>query len=121
VQNGSAEKSLTASWLGSRLGIGPTRVEIMRRGGELYGYRPPGSQEYRYPSWQFDSDLTVRPIVRRMIAVARENGLSERRLDEVLEMRVGIGTGRRVVDLVRDGNEDAVLRAVRGARSPRAA
>jgi hypothetical protein len=115
------DQSLSASWLGSRLGIGPTRVEIMRRGGELYGRRTPGAQEYRYPSWQFDSDFRVRPIVRRMIAAARENGLSEQRLDEVLDMRVGIGTGRSVVDLVRDGDEDGVLRAVRSARPSRAA
>ena len=115
------DKALSASWLGSRLGIGPTRVEMLRRAGELYGMRARGSQEYRYPSWQFESDFTVRPIVQRMIAVARENGLSERRLEEVLDMRVGIGTGRRVVDLVREGNEPAVLRTVRAARPPKAA
>jgi hypothetical protein len=121
MRNGDGEKALSASWLGSRLGIGPTRVDIMRRGGELYGVRAPGTQEYRYPSWQFDRELAVRPIVRRMIAVAREHGLSETRLDEVLEMRVGMGPGKRVVDLAREGNEDALLRAIRAAGSARAA
>lgn len=121
MANGDGNKAISASWLGSRLGIGPTRVDIMRRGGELYGMRARGSQEYRYPSWQFENDLTVRPIVRRMLAVARESGLSETRLDEVLEMRVGMGTGKRVVDLAREGNEEALVRALRAAGSARAA
>ncbi len=120
VRNGY-DKALSASWLGSRLGIGPTRVDILRRAGDLYGVRAPGSQQYRYPSWQFDADFSVRPIVQRMIAAARESGLSESRLDEVLEMRVGMGTGRRVADLIREGNEDALLRAIRAAGRSRVA
>jgi hypothetical protein len=36
-------------------------------------------------------------------------------------MRVGMGTGKRVVDLAREGNEDALLRAIRAAGSARAA
>lgn len=120
MANGNG-KGLTASWLGTRLGIGPERVDILRRGGELFGVREPGSQQYRYPAWQFASDWTVRPLVARMITVARESGLSEDRLQEVLQMRLGIGGGRRVVDLVRDGDEDALIRAIRAASPSRAA
>lgn len=114
-----SDKALTASWLGSRLGIGPTRVDVLRRAGELFGYREPGSQEYRYPAWQFDRDWTIRPIVPRMIAAARARGLREDRLYEVLEMRLGLGD-QRVVDLVRAGDEEGVLRAISSAGGGRA-
>lgn len=113
------DSGLTASWLGSRLGIGPTRVDLLRRSGELLGVRAPGTQDYRYPAWQFTNAWTVKPIVVRMVAVARERGLSEDRLGEVLEMRVGMG-GRRVADLAREGDEEGVLRAIRSAASARA-
>ena len=106
--------SLTASWLGTRLGIGPTRVDLLRRGGELLGVREPGTQFYRYPSWQFGDGWQVKPIVAVMVAAARERGIREDRLGEILEMRVGMG-GRRVEDLARAGDEEAVLRAIRSA------
>lgn len=111
---------LTASWLGSRLGIGPTRVDLMRRSGDLLGVRAAGEQQYRYPSWQFTTGWTVKPIVARMVAAARERGLSEDRLGEVLEMRIGMGS-RRVSDLARDGDEEGVLRAIRSASAARSA
>lgn len=113
-------RGMTASWLGSRLGIGPTRVDLLRRSGELLGVRTPGTQEYRYPSWQFSSGWKVKPIVPRMVAAARDRGLSEDRLGEVLEMRVGMG-GRRVADLAREGDEEGVLRAIHSAAAARAA
>lgn len=112
------DKALSASWLGSRLGIGPTRVDVLRRAGELFGYREPGAQEYRYPAWQFGKDWTIRPIVPRMIAAARARGLREERLYEVLEMRLGMGD-ERVVDLVRAGDEEGVLRAISSAGGER--
>lgn len=110
--------SLTASWLGTRLGIGPTRVDLMRRGGELIAVRKPGSQEYRYPSWQFGEGWRVKPIVAVMVTAARERGIRDDRLGEILEMRVGMG-GRRVEDLARAGDEEAVLRAIRSATAAR--
>ena len=119
VDNGR-NGGVTASWLGSRLGIGPTRVDILRRSGELIGVRVRGSQEYRYPSWQFMTGWQVKPIVTRITAAARERGLSEDRLGEVLEMRVGMG-GRTVADLAREGDEDGVLRAIRSAAVARPA
>ena len=107
-------RALSASWLGTRLGIGPTRVDLMRRGGELIAVREPGSQEYRYPSWQFGDGWRVKPIVPLMVSAARERGIRDDRLGEILEMRVGMG-GRRVEDLAREGDEDGVLRAIRSA------
>ena len=74
----------------------------MRRGGELIGVRDPGSLEYRYPSWQFGEGWRVKPIVAVMVAAARERGIRDDRLGEILEMRVGMG-GRRVEDLARAG------------------
>lgn len=118
VATSGQQSGLTASWLGSRLGIGPTRVDILRRSGELIGIRAPGSQEYRYPSWQFTTGWKVKPIVPKMVAVARERGLSDDRLGEVLDMRVGMG-GRRVADLAREGDEEGVVRAIRSAATAR--
>jgi hypothetical protein len=108
-------RGLTAGWLAMRTGTGSARIEVMRRGGELFAVRPPGGREYVYPSWQFGPDGQVRPIVPRIIAAARARGMGDERLNEVLNMRVGLGSDRRVLDLAREGDEDGVLRAIRAA------
>ena len=114
--NGHLEaKGLTTGWLATRLGIGSARVDVMRRSGELLGVRRPGGQDYIYPSWQFGLDGRVLPIVQRAIAEGRARGLADDRLYEVLTMRVGLGSDRRVVDLLREGDEEGVLRAIRSA------
>lgn len=105
-------EALSASWLSTSLGIGTQRIDAMRRAGELIGVRLPGSQETLYPAWQFDGGRP-RKSVPRIVAAAREAGLDDVRLYEVLTSRAGLGGTRRLVDALRDGGEEHVVATVR--------
>jgi hypothetical protein len=111
---------LTGSWLAARLGTQAGRITAMRRAGELYGVRRGTTQEYVYPAWQFDRFGRVRPIVPRLLAAAREAGVREHELRPLLERRLGlVGGGRRIAELVREGEDEqalAVFRAELAAR-----
>jgi hypothetical protein len=107
-------ESLTDSWLSARLGVDRGRIDAMRRGGELIGVREPGGQAYLYPAWQFAGGRP-RPIVERIVGAARETGLDDLRLYEVMTMRMGLGGERRLCDLVMAGEDDAVLAGIRSA------
>lgn len=106
---------LSASWLAERFAVDPGRIEAMRRDGELIAVREEGTVEWRYPSWQLEG-RTPRRVVPRVVAAAREAGLSERRLYEVLTAPMGIRGERRLVDLVREGRDEDVVEAVRAAK-----
>ena len=112
------DRALTTSWLAAKLGTQSGRIEAMRRGGQLYATRRPGEQEYLYPAWQF-SDGEPRRVVSRIVTAARERGLSEERLYDLLTMRAGLarrgGSERRLADLIADGEDDQVVAAVRAA------
>jgi hypothetical protein len=105
---------LPGTWLGERLGGNPTRIEAMRRAGELIAVRRPGSIEWLYPAWQFD-DWKPRPGVTRIVAAARESGLGESALYELLTSPLGLTSrdGTRLADLLAEGREDEVVAAVR--------
>ncbi|MFO7572296.1 MAG: hypothetical protein R6W48_06825 [Gaiellaceae bacterium] len=104
---------LSAAWLGERLGGNPTRVEAMRREGELIAVRRPGSIEWLYPAWQFTA-WKPRPGVARVVAAARDAGLDEAALYERLTAPLGMrGGGSRLADLLVQGREDEVVAAVR--------
>jgi hypothetical protein len=105
-------ESLTDSWLAARLGVDTRRIDVMRRGGELIGVREPGGQTYLYPAWQFENGRP-RPIVPQVVAAAREAGLDDARLYEVMTMRLGLGRERRLCDLLVAGEDAAVLAGVR--------
>jgi hypothetical protein len=109
---------LSASWLSARLAIDVARIDAMRRSGELLAVRPPGSTEWLYPGWQF-SEGAPRPVIQRIAAVARERGLDDDRLYEVLTMRAGLGRRggpeRRLADLIVAGEDEQVIAAVRSA------
>ncbi len=111
-----AEDSLSGSWLSVRTGIEPLLLEAMRRDGELIAYRPEGSDERYYPVWQFDEEWHPLPVVPRLVRTARERGLGENRLYEVLTARAGLASGRRLADSLREGRDEHVLEAVRLAR-----
>jgi hypothetical protein len=111
-----AEDSLSASWLADRLAVEPFRLEAMRRAGELIAFRPAGAREFYYPVWQFDEDWQPLPIVPRLVREAKERGLRENRLYEVLTARAGLASGRRLADSLREGRDEHVLEAVRLAR-----
>jgi len=50
-----------------------------------------------------------------MIQVAREHGISNDRLGELLVRKSGLTSGRRVLDDLIEGRDEAVLAAVRSA------
>jgi len=106
-----------ATWLADRLAVDPAKIDVMRRSGELIAVREPGSIEWRYPAWQFDAGKPRRGITR-VVAAAREAGVDEARLYDVLTMPLGLRESgrRRLVDLLLEGREDEVVAAVRAAR-----
>jgi hypothetical protein len=108
-------EALTGSWLAQRLAIEPRLIEAMRRSGELIAVRPPGSWEHYYPIWQFDEDWRPLPAVQRVTRAARERGLSDDRLYEVLSTRLGLGGEKRLASVMRAENGERVVAAVRAA------
>jgi hypothetical protein len=108
-----AKHALSTSWVGMRMGIDPVRVEMMRRAGELYAFRRPGSQEWLFPAWQFGPDWQPLPAVQRVLGAARQAGLDEAELDEILHRRVGVvGSRRQLLDVLAEGDDRPVLAAI---------
>ena len=111
--DGGYGDSLPGTWLAERLAVDPLKIEAMRRAGELIAVREPGSSDWRYPAWQLDA-WKPRRGVPRIVAAAREAGLDETRLYEVLTAPLGLtGSTRRLADLLAEGREDEVVEAVR--------
>jgi hypothetical protein len=108
--------SLPATWLAVRLGVDPAKIDAMRRAGELIAVREPGSMEWLYPGWQFDGSKP-RHGIARIVAVARERGLDESRLYDLLTTPLGLVGGRhkRLADLLAEGREEEVVAAIRVA------
>ena len=108
--------SIPATWLAARLAVDPAKIDAMRRSGELIAVREPGSIEWRYPAWQFDAGKPRRGI-KRVAAAAREAGVDEARLYDVLTTPLGLRDSgrRRLVDLLLEGREDEVVAAVKAA------
>jgi hypothetical protein len=107
--------AVPATWLAARLAVDPARIDAMRRAGELIAVREPGSTEWRYPAWQFEAGRP-RPVVARVVAVARESRVDESRLYDLLTTPLGLRRdGRTLVDLLLEGRDDEVVEAVRSA------
>lgn len=106
--------SLSATWLASRLAVDPAKIDAMRRAGELFAVREAGSTEWFYPAWQFEAWKPRRGIAR-IVAAAREAGLDEARLYDLLTAPLGLvgGDRKRLVDLLLEGRDDEVVEAVR--------
>jgi hypothetical protein len=116
MANGT-NRAMSTSWVATRLGIDPVRVNAMRRAGELLAVRRRGSFEWLYPAWQFDSEGEPLPAVQRVVRAARDAKLDENELAALLDQRVGIvGSDRRLLDVLRDGDEETVLAAIRRSR-----
>jgi hypothetical protein len=116
MSNGNGHGAgLTTSWLATRLGVQPAVVEGRRRAGELLGLRREGELDYWYPAWQWETVGSARPIVPKMIQAARERGISNDRLGQILLRKSGLTSGRRVLDDLLDGRDDAVLAAIRAS------
>lgn len=108
-------ESLTDSWLSARLGVEKWRIDGMRRAGELIGVREPGGSAWLYPAWQFSAGRP-RPAVPEIVRAARDAGLDQWRLYEVMTMRLGLGGERRLADLLVAGENEQVIAAVRSSR-----
>jgi hypothetical protein len=105
---------LSAAWLAARMGVDPARLDARRRAGELIAIRAPGSLEWRYPAWQFEHGR-ARPGVSRIVATAREAGVDDERLYDLMTTPLGLrrGDGRRLCDLLAEGRVDEVVAAIR--------
>jgi len=108
------DESLSAPWLAARLGIDTGKLDLMRREGDLIGVRIPGDQTWFYPGWQFKNGRP-RLLVPSINREAREAGLDELRLYEVMTMRLGLGGERRLADLLVEGEDEAVLAGIRSS------
>jgi hypothetical protein len=111
--------ALSASWLSTKWAVDTVTINAMRRAGELVAARPTGSQEWRFPAWQFGPDGRVRPEVERALAAARERGLRPEQLHALLERRSGMTGGGRLRDELLDGHLEHVLAAIAAARTAR--
>jgi hypothetical protein len=107
------DECLSGSWLAARLSVDPVKLDAMRRAGELIAVREPGSTEWLYPAWQF-SGRQPRRVVARITSAAREAGIDESRLYNVLTAPMGLRGDRRLVDLILEGRDEEVVEAVRG-------
>jgi hypothetical protein len=107
---------LTTSWLATRLGQQPARIEALRRAGMLLGV-PRADGQRVFPSWQFGRDGRPLPSLPRVIAAGRAAGLDDGALHRLVTMREGMTGGRRLVEALRSGTEEPVLRAIARAAS----
>ena len=107
--------AFTASWVGTRWGIDPVLLDVRRRAGEVVALRERGSNEWRYPGWQFDDEGNVKPEVARVLEVAREAGVQPERVAEILNRRAGLAGGKTLLDSLLEGNERPVVDALRSA------
>jgi hypothetical protein len=105
--------SLSTSWLGTRLGRDPQALDRLRKAGQILGVRRNGG--YAFPAWQFDAQGRILDGIPQAIAAARSAGVTDERLAELLQVRVGLRSDRRLVDSLRDGNVEHVLGVVRGS------
>jgi hypothetical protein len=104
---------LAGTWLAERLAVDPLKVDAMRRAGELLAVREPRSDEWRYPAWQFEA-WRPRLGIARIVAAAREAGLDETGLYDLMTAPLGLtGDAARLADLLAEGREDEVVAAVR--------
>ena len=108
---GAAPSGLTTSWLASRLGEQPARIEALRRSGLLVGV-PRGDGQRIFPSWQFDRDGRPLASLPQVIAAGRAAGLDDGDLHRLVTMREGMTGGRRLVEALRAGTAEPVLRAI---------
>ena len=106
----TGQPSLSRSWLAVRLGTQPAKIDAMRRAGDLIGVQ--SEEGVVYPSWQFGADGMPLPVLPRLKAAAARKGIDERRLNELLTMRSGLTSGRRLVDALGGPAEDEVVAAI---------
>ena len=115
VNGRRSSEDYTGAWLAMKLGIEPRLLDVRRRAGELLGVQAVKGGDYVYPAWQFGPDGRARPEVARAIRAAREAGLRDDELYELLLRRDGLTGGGRLADALREGRADHVLAAIAAA------
>ncbi len=89
-------QSVAGRELRVELGISRQRMQQLRESGRLLGVQPPLRTEYWYPRWQFRGG-EVHEVLPRLLAAARERGLSPLGLHLVLtDADAGIGAKPRL-------------------------
>jgi hypothetical protein len=106
---------LSGPWLAARLGVDPIALEARRRAGELFAVRPAGTDDWLYPGWQFGADWEVRPEVAAVLQAGREEGLSQAGLEALLLRRVGLADGKTMLELLQEGDDNQLLRAIKSS------
>jgi hypothetical protein len=105
---------LPGSWLVTRMGADPHEIERLRRAGELFAV-PGLGNEWLYSAWQFGPRGEVPYTVRDAVKAAKDAGLTETRLIDVLRRRTGLMGGGRLFDLLFEGRSERVVAEVRAA------
>lgn len=116
VERDLLRDSYASAWLAAKLGVEPRLLDARRRAGEVLAVRPEGATDYRYPIWQFDADGEPLPAIPRVVQAAREAGIDDRALYELLQRRDGLTGPGKLLDAVREGRLDRVLAVIRSAR-----
>ncbi|MDQ3856905.1 MAG: hypothetical protein M3327_00410 [Actinomycetota bacterium] len=114
-QSASGE-AYSGAWLAAKLGVEPRELDVRRRSGELLGVPVGPGTEYLYPAWQFDPAGQPLPAIARVVAAAREAGLGETELADLLWRRDGMMGSTRLLDALRAGREEPVIAEIRRAR-----
>jgi hypothetical protein len=96
------------------MGADRQEIERCRRAGELFAV-PGIGNEWLYSAWQFGPGGHVPPAVRDAVKAAKEAGLTETRLIDVLRRRTGLMGGGRLFDLLFEGRADRVVTEIRAA------
>ena len=108
-------QAYTGAWLAAKLGVEPRELDVRRRSGELLGVPLGRGTEYVYPAWQFDPAGRPLPAIARVVAAAREAGLSDAELADLLARRDGMTGRTRLLDALRTGREEHVVGEIRRA------
>ena len=96
-----------------KLGVEPRVLDTRRRAGELLGVRDDTGTDYLYPVWQFDPNGDPLPGIGRVVREARQAGLRDAEVADLLQRRDGMTGHGRLLDDLRAGREERVVDVIR--------
>ena len=104
----------TGGWVGTPLAIDPRRLQALRDERTLFAV-PTRPGDYVVPAWQLAQNGGALPLIPRLLDAARQAGLDDVELHEVLNRKAGLTGRERLVDVLLAGRTEHVLRAIRAA------
>jgi hypothetical protein len=108
---------ISGAWLAIKLGVEPRALDARRRAGELLAVPDESRTDFLYPVWQLGPDGRPLPAVARVVRAAREAGLHDAELVDLLERRDGMTAGGgRLLDALREGRDDRIVDVIRKTR-----